>query len=206
VARPVRFRRRSSAISALLAAAAVVAGNTAQSDELRTHGVHQHGATRMNIALEPGVVAIELSGPMLNFAGFEHVPRNDEDRSRLQNAVAALRAPAQLFSFEPQGTCEAASVALEVPEFAEVDRATEAHHHDHQHTHPHGAREHDSAQHHDFIARYEFHCAVDAPATAIHARLFDLFSWTDTLEVQVIGPDLQLREVLTPQSRTLRMR
>jgi hypothetical protein len=195
VTRSSPFRLSPVTLRPILATGTLILGSVvAHADELRMHGAHQHGASQMNVALEPGVITIELSGPMANFAGFERPPRNDDERGTINSALNALRNPTQLFAFEPQTVCEPSGTQLTLPSFVGVGNWTDS------------VRVHDDDHHHDFTARYEFSCAADRPLTVIHARLFDDFPWTDTLQVQLVGPDLQLREILTPQSHTLRIR
>ncbi len=196
------FRLSPVTLRPMLATATLILGSVVvYGDELLMHGAHQHGTSQLNVALEPGVVTIELTGPMANFAGFERPPRNDDERSTINSALNALRNPTQLFAFEPQAVCEPSGTQLTLPSFVDVgDTTGGARVHDHRHDHGH-----DDEHHHDFTAHYEFSCAADHPLSVIRARLFTDFPWTDTLQVQLVGPDLQLREILTPRSHALRI-
>ena len=100
---------------------------------------HEHGAANMNIAIDQGSVFLELETPWNNMVGFEHKPRTEEQHKLVDDALALLNDPGQLFSFS--GTnCSVTGLELEdgLAEGGDHDD-----HHDDEHAEGHGDEHHD---------------------------------------------------------------
>ncbi len=78
----------------------------------REHGSHEHGSAFLNIAVDDGQVFLELETPWDNIVGFEHAPSTDEQHELVDNALALLNQPDQLFSFNGGG-CVADAITVE---------------------------------------------------------------------------------------------
>jgi hypothetical protein len=74
-------------------AAALLAAAPAHAQIQRQHGPHVHGTTTVDIGLDGSQLEVDVDGPGANFAGFEHAPRDADERRRLDDALAAMRAP-----------------------------------------------------------------------------------------------------------------
>lgn len=111
---------------------------------------HEHGAALLNIALDDGAVFLELETPWNNLVGFEHEPSTDEQKAQVEAAMAQLRQPDQLFSFNG-GSCAWTKVTVEST--MEHDEHHDDDHHDDKHADgdhdDHHDDEHAHDEHHD---------------------------------------------------------
>ena len=76
--------------------------------EFRQHVSHVHGIAQLNLALANNELLIEFESPAADIVGFEHEPRNDNEKAAYQKALGILRVGERMFKF-PQ----AAGVRLE---------------------------------------------------------------------------------------------
>ena len=79
-------------------------GTTAAS-EYRQHGVHEHGVSRLNVAVEGEDVYLELVSPAVNIVGFEHRPKNEEQQAAVRKGIRALERAVRLFALPPAARC-----------------------------------------------------------------------------------------------------
>lgn len=54
-------------------------------------GIHQHGVSRLEAALDGAVFQAQLTAPMVDWVGFEQVPNNQAQRSALSDVKALLQ-------------------------------------------------------------------------------------------------------------------
>jgi Protein of unknown function (DUF2796) len=142
---------------------------------------HEHGAVKLDIAVEPGKVSVTMESPLDNLVGFERAPRNDAERKKVDAAVARLRAADTLFKIDPAAGCTLANVVLTsaalklgAPEPAEKGEEGHA----------------------DLDAEIEFTC-TDAPRAAfIDLALFGSFGGMQRIDVQVATPKGQAKRTL----------
>jgi hypothetical protein len=190
-----------SAALVFLGASVVHAEDTRQLD------AHEHGVGQLNIAIDATQIAIELHAPGADIVGFEYAAQSSEDCATVDDAVARLARPLDLFGFPEAAACGVveARASLETEEGhddhdhaehkeEEHDHAAhkdEGHDHaEHKHDDPDHGHEHaDHAQetgHSEFHAEYLLTCADPAQATLITFAYFDAFPNARELEVQVI--------------------
>jgi len=97
-------------ITLAVVAAGISTVTMAQTD--RDLGSHEHGAAVLNIALDNDSIFLELESPWNNLVGFEHAPRTEEQHALVDDALALLNQPGQLFLFN--GTsCELTEISLD---------------------------------------------------------------------------------------------
>ncbi len=60
---------------------------------------HEHGSAALNVALDENKLYIELESPWNNLIGFEHAPTTDEQKALVEDSLALLNDPLQLFEF-----------------------------------------------------------------------------------------------------------
>ena len=167
---------------------------------------HEHGAANMNIAIDQGSVFLELETPWNNMVGFEHKPRTEEQHKLVDDALALLNDPGQLFSFS--GTnCSVTELELQdgLAEGGDHDdhhddEHAEGHgdehhddHHDDEHAEGHGDEHHDDHAgegevHSSMLATYTFACDDSSKLSAIDIKLLNVWSKFEDLDVQLIGP------------------
>jgi len=127
----------------ILAACAVVATPLA-AQETRHLGAHEHGVGQLDIAIDAGQIAMALHAPGADIVGFEYAAQSAEDTAKVEDAIASLTQPLQLFVIPQAAGCEVtqASAALE----------SEGGHDDHDHDaheDEHGHGDHDQDAHED---------------------------------------------------------
>ena len=54
-------------------------------------GIHQHGVSRLEAAFDGAVFQAQLTAPMVDWVGFEHVTNNEAQRAALADAKAFLQ-------------------------------------------------------------------------------------------------------------------
>ncbi|MDP2581544.1 DUF2796 domain-containing protein [Shimia thalassica] len=106
---------------------------------------HEHGVGELNIAMEGKTIAMELHAPGADIVGFEYAATSDEDRAAIENAVATLAKPLDLFSFTDAAKCTVTRASAELE--AEEDHDEHAKHDDHDDHDDHA--EHDDHSEHD---------------------------------------------------------
>lgn len=140
---------------------------------------HEHGAAKLDVAIEARRVTFELEAPLDNLVGFERAPRSDEERRRADAAVATLKAAAALFRLDPAAQCTLATVELVSAPLglgqADADE-------------PEG--------HADLDGSFAFDCVDAGKAAALDVGLFDAFPRLQRLDVQVAGPQGQFKRTL----------
>lgn len=196
-----------------------------------TQSAHVHGHAEMAIAVESdGRLQIELTSPAYDFYGFEHAPRNDEQRATIEAADTTLRQGATLFSLiDGNCTFDTAGVSRD------QDDAHDRHHHDghnHENGHDHEAHHdhhaehhhedsHDHEDHHEHHAEHEGHeaeethgnvrvtysgrCAAPARISGIATTLFTAFPQLERVDGVFLSEQRQLAFELTPSQERARL-
>jgi len=162
--------------------------SVAQAEDTRQLGAHEHGVGQLNIAIDAQQIAIELHAPGADIVGFEYAAQSSEDRAAVDDAVARLARPLDLFGFPEAAACGVveARASLEI-EGEHDDHKDDGHDHAaHKHDdHDHGAAAQE-AGHSEFHAEYVLTCADPAQATLVTFAYFDAFPNAQELEVQLI--------------------
>jgi len=177
--------------------------------ERRQSAAHVHGLSTLNLVMEGSLLALELSGPAVNFIGFEHAPRTEQQHATLATALARLESPESLFSLPAAAGCVLRQTDVHAADFSAAATASHSEHqHDHQHGHAHDHEhdhEHAESSHADLGASWEFECANPAGLRNIEVQLFSSFPLTEELQANLITPALQTRQLLGPGRTTLRL-
>ncbi len=147
---------------------------------------HEHGAARLDVALDGTTLTLALSTPLDGLLGFERAPRNDAEKRTAEQAVATLRAAGTLFVTDPAASCTLASVTLESAPL-NLGRATAA----------------QGDGHGDLDGEFVFRCRA-APAF-VDAGLFKAFARLARIDVQVAAPRGQRKLVLKPPARRIEL-
>ncbi len=98
--------------SVSLAVVSVCCSSVAFAQTERDLDSHLHGAANLNVAVIASEVQLELSTPWNNLVGFEHAPSTDEQHVLVDEALALLNNPDELFSFN-NATCSATEVVID---------------------------------------------------------------------------------------------
>ena len=152
---------------------------------------HEHGAARLDIAVEAGKLSLQLEAPLEALVGFERAPRTDAQRQRVDAAVARLKAADTLFEPDPASGCVLAKVELDSavlelgPAAAPVKPAAP------------------EDEHADLDASIEFRCKDTARLSFIDTRLFEAFAALQRIDVQVAAPKGQFKRSLKRPARRI---
>jgi hypothetical protein len=143
------------------------------------HRAHVHGVADLDVAVDGGRLSVALTAPAADVVGFEHAPRNDEQRKAVAVAEQLLESHAELFAMPPAARCRFLSVEVTVPWAG-------------------GAAEGDHA---DFLARWEFDCAEPAKLAFLDVRIPTKLAGDLRLRATVLDERGQRQAELT-RSRT----
>lgn len=154
----------------------------AAAEEHREHDAHVHGAANLNIAIENDHIDAELETPAMNIVGFEHAPRDAEQREAVARAVALLEDGAARLVPSEEAGCRLDSASVE-SSLMDAD-------HDQDHDH--------DEVHSEFHVIYRFHCESPDAIKAMQVNLFEEFPGMEEIELQVLTADRQIGGVLTP--------
>jgi hypothetical protein len=70
---------------------------------------HEHGALRLDVAIEGSKLTITMEAPLDNLLGFERAPRTDAERKAAADVLARLRSPDKgtpLFALDAAAQCD----------------------------------------------------------------------------------------------------
>lgn len=128
---------------------------------------HEHGAARLDIAIDGPNVIVSLDTPLANLLGFEHAPGNPVQQRAADTAITRLRDAAALFRFDPAARCRPAGIELRSPALklgppAEVP----------------------AGEHADLEGDYSFTC--ERAPKQLEQTLFDAFVRLQRLDVQLV--------------------
>lgn len=162
---------RSLLFGALLAATATTA----------TAGkAHEHGAARLDVAVEAGRLILQLEAPLDSLFGFERAPRSDAERRRVEAGIGRLKAADGLFRPDPAAGCLLADVELHAPALGLGAAA------------PGGA----TGEHADLDATIEFRCKDATQLGFIDTEVFGAFADLRRVDIQAATPKGQLKRTL----------
>jgi len=169
------------------------------------HTSHVHGHATAQISLDHGVLNINKSLSSIDVFGFEHAPKNDEQKNKISQAIKVMQKIENIFVFN-NNACELESVNIE-SEFKETDNGAhndhDAHedHHDHENENEHGHEDEvEEDSHSDVVANYMFKCDHEG-LESIEYVIFDHFPSLEEIEVQFISEDKQSLFHATPKDR-----
>lgn len=175
--------RLLAAPAALLASVCALAA--ADGAPHRHHGPHVHGEATLNIAADGQLLLISLEAPGMSMLGFEHPARDDAERAAYQNTIDTLNAPATWLALPEAAGCRLDTATVEPHGFGTADAA------------------HTDQEHADFDASYRYICHAPLSMHALDVRLFERFPALHKINVDLVLPDRQGSQVLTPGTTTV---
>ena len=177
-------------------ALSAMAATSAVAEETRQLDAHVHGVGQLNIAFDGQQIAMEFHAPGADIVGFEYQPESAEDRAAVENAVATLARPMDLFMISEAAGCSViqatAGLESEADDHEGHDHDEHAHD-DHadkdEHAHDEDAHEDhaNEATHTEFHAEYFLNCADPAAVSEITFAYFETFPNALEVEVQIIS-------------------
>ena len=174
------------------------------------HGPHEHGAARLNVAVEGSTITIDLESPLANALPFEHAPSTPAQREAVQNMAATLHRADKIFILPAAAQCHLKEVTLESEALpAELlaakaaQQPAKAEHADHD---GHAADKSPATkpEHADLDASFVFECAKPDALNGMDVGLFSAWPALHELRVQIISPTGQHAAELTGKAHTLK--
>jgi len=74
--------------------------------EKRQLGSHEHGVSTLKIAFEGQNIQMELESPANDIIGFEHLPKNNQQKAEVNHALSLLQEPNGVFIFSSEANCK----------------------------------------------------------------------------------------------------
>lgn len=181
----------------------------------RQHGAHVHGEATGALAIDGQTLTLQLDFPGFNLVGFEHAPRDENQRQALDRAIDVL-ARGQWLVADPQAQCGPSDVALTPVGFgAEVlggHHNGDDHHHNHSHSHSHShnhSHNHDHDHDHNH-ARFEINatmeCANVSAMRWLEMDVFGAFPNNEKVVVDVLTETNVFQATLTPNRTKIQWR
>ena len=161
-------------------------------DGKRELDAHEHGVGVLNIAMEGSDIAMEFHAPGADIVGFEHPAETAQDHAAIDQAIALLSQPFDLFSLPSAAKCaliEAEAELEDDEEHDEHDHDEHAHdeHNEHEHEHDHAEHnDHSNSQHTEFHAEYILKCDAPESLTKVTFEYFNIFENALEVEVQIV--------------------
>lgn len=185
----------------------IVSTNVLANEEFRSHGAHVHGQVEVNIAQDGQELLVEVTAPGADVVGFEHAPETTEQKKVLEQAIAQLNKPDELFSFN-NASCtlkfKSVTNSLEGAHDEHKGHDHAEHGHDDHKDHDHAEHEHDDHEGHDhsegshgeFTVEYHYQCSDVAKLDTVSTQWFSKFSNTEKMTVNLLTDTAQIQEVL----------
>ncbi len=166
------------------------AGAIASTSALAAGKAHEHGALKLDVAIEGKRLTIEMEAPLDNLLGFERAPRTDAERQAATAVLARLRNPergARLFGPDAAAQCRLDTAEVQAPLLEAAAGAS------------------GQGDHADLDARYEFTCAQPAELRTLAVGLFEAYPRIQRIDVQVAGPKGQSKATLRRPARAVKL-
>ena len=149
-------------------------GATANAAERRELSAHEHGHSKLNLAVEGTRVAMEIAAPGLDVLGFEHPAATGEEKAAVETGKATLGEPLGLFVLPVAAGCRVVEAAVEL--LQEEHEGEE-----------HAENGDDAALHNEFHGSYTLDCADPGALTSITFAWFDRFPNAKEVEVTLVS-------------------
>lgn len=199
-----------------LAIVAATMAAPAAAEETRGMGAHVHGVSTVEIAVEDGVMELDLRAPGMDIVGFEHEATSPGDKDAVEDAIRLFLTPEDIVTLPEGAGCRVTEVLAHLHSGGDDHghdhghAGEEGHDHDHgegedhDHEHEHeegGDHDHDSehvhadgedhahdrgAGHSEFHVRYRFTCEDGAALTSVGFPMFGQFENAGKIEVQYV--------------------
>jgi Protein of unknown function (DUF2796) len=157
------------------------------SPSLAAGGAHEHGAVKLDVAVDGGTLAIELEVPLDNLLGFERAPRTEAERKAATEVLARLRNPGTLFTADAAAQCTPLEAEVHAPVLEP------------------GAAAAGPDEHADLEASYAFKCAQPQHLRTLDVGLFEAYRRIRRIDVQVAGPQGQSKLTLKRPARVVKL-
>lgn len=149
-------------------------------------GAHVHGIATLDISQDQKILTINLSSPLDNLIGFEHIAQTDKQKAQVKTMQLQLNQAASLFAFSPAAQCSLQSVKLDSLVLT-----------------PNKPQKPEEVGHADLDGEFIFSCNKAENLHAIDLKLFDFFPNLHVVKAAMVTAKVQTAATLTPQNRRI---
>ena len=153
------FGKMAGTVVMLSLVGPAVAGSGHKHKGHKELSAHQHGHGSLNVAVEGGLLQIELEAPGQDIVGFESKPSSPKQKKAVAEGLAKLKDAGKLFSLSADAKCALKSADAEL----ELE-----------------------GKHSAFHAKYSFECAAPEALSKLGTSYFKQFARAEELDVQLI--------------------
>jgi hypothetical protein len=160
-------------------------GSYAQGSAAVHQHAHVHGIAKLSVAIQDKTVTISLESPLDSVIGFEHRANTPAQQSLIDALQARMKAPQDLFRFDPRAACALTKSEAESAIFQPAPAA--------------GASE----EHADLDASFEYTCAHPDKLTVLDVGLFQAYPRLKRLDIEVATDKGQFKRNLASPERQI---
>jgi Protein of unknown function (DUF2796) len=157
--------------------------NSAAADEFEQHPPHEHGKVTINAALDGNQLVIELDSPAVNVVGFEHEPRNDDERATVSAAAQFLENGRVLFALPREARCQFEKADIKTPQWETTEDVP--------------GQPEPPGQHADYEARFTYRCWSPGNLKWLEPSLLDKLRNVTEARLNIATARSQRSEVAT---------
>lgn len=149
---------------------------------------HVHGVASLQVAVDGSSLSLNLSSPLVNLLGFEHLPHTDKQKAAVAEMARKLRQADKLFAPTSTAGCKLKSGKLESVALGNAKKE------DHE----------DGGDHADMDAEFVFQCGHPAELHDLDVKLFAAFPGLHQLKTEVVTQRGQTAATLTPSNHRIK--
>ncbi len=165
---------------------------------------HEHGIAQASIAVVQDQVLIEVSSPLYNLLGFEHLGHNHDEQDQIKQQLRDKMNLALKANAEAQ--CQLQRQAVTMPNKQQAMDDHHGHDHGHEHNHDHDHKKTEQT-HKDIHAEYELKCKQPNKLTQFDAQqLFTDWPNLQKLRVEWITEQKQSADVLNRENTLIKLK
>jgi len=190
--------------------------------EKRKLDAHEHGVSKVQIAVEGGVIDVTLEAPGVDIVGFEHPASSKKDKAAVQAALEKLEQADAIVVPDAAAGCKLKEAHAQLHGDGEHEdhdkhaKDDKDHKHEHKHEHKDDHKDDDHAKHEkhakekashtEFEAHYQFDCAKPDALKSVSFPFFKSFKNANEIEVQYVTSKGAGADELTPDKATLSLK
>ena len=171
----------------------------ASENEHREHGAHQHGQAQLNVILEKNDLMVMLETPAMNIFGFEHEPKNEEQKKVVELAIKDIEKITPYFKTDQSAECKIVKIDVDQPFTDHEEKDSDEHEAEHE--------KHEESAHSDVDIEIAFNCQQPSKLTQLDLTdLFKRFPGFQELDAQIISNGQQNAVELTKEQTVLELK
>lgn len=147
-------------------------------------GSHSHDTAHLRIAIDGNLLNVNVEMPLNPLIGFEHAPKNAQQKAAVTKMETTLREAKQLFIPNMEAACRLMEVHLDSIVLGD-----------------HPVSDQDDHAHAELEGEYAFQCDHPEKLNQLIVNLFDAFPRLKHIKTEAVTPKGQSAMTLTPRKR-----